>query len=195
MRTIAITYTDQVQVIRNAIYDGTNGAEIVAQFSGTVVTDTGSVLVYTSQGEDYTCPLNNRIFWSAMDASNGAGPDLIPFPWKVLTEPVTGTGTAYAFVTVTGTGSVPASLLGGVQTVDVTLSPVSGGQGRALSGTVYTPLVSLRGAPNILSGHSISNLLPPLPLSATSARVTVISGVASLAGGVIYVVAQQLRTV
>lgn len=196
MSTITTTYVDQIQVLRNAVYDGTNGLEIVSNFGGSVVLDTGTALTYSSQGEEYTCPVGQRIFWSAPDASNGFGPDLVPFPWVIYSPAVSGAPAAtYALVTVTGTGSVPASLLGAVQTVDVTLAPVAGGQGRTLSGTVYTPLVTMRGAPNVLSGHGISNAVPPLPLSATSTRVTVISGIASLAGGVVHVVAQQLRTV
>lgn len=196
MSTITTTYTDQVSVIRNAIYNGTNGVEILANFGGSVVSDDGTTLVYASLGEEYTAHLGDRVFWSAVDASNGAGPDLLTFPWVVYSPTVSGApAPVYALVTVTGSAGVPASLLGAVQQVDVTLSPVAGGSGRILSGTTYTPVVSLRGAPNILSGHSISNLVPPLPLSATSTRVTVISGAASLAGGIVHVIAQQLRTV
>lgn len=195
MIPITLQLTDQVQVLRSAFYDGTNGTELVSQFGGTVISDTGSLLTYQSQGEEYACPVGQRIFWSSPDASNGYGPDLVPFPWKVLPAPVTGSGATYALITVTGTGSVPASLLGAVQTVDVTLAPVAGGEGRTLSDTVYTPIVTLRGAPNVVSGHSVSNLIPPLPLSATSTRVTVISGAASLAGGIVHVVAQQVRAV
>lgn len=194
MRTIT-TYIDQVRVLRSATYDGTNGTEIVNQFGASVLSDTGTVLTYLDNGEEFACPLGQRIFWSDSSAGSGFGTDLIPFPWKVLPDPVTGTGAAYALVTVTGSASVPASLLGGVQTIDVTLAPVAGGLGRTLSGTVFTPLVSLRGAPNIISGHSISNLIPPIPLSATSSRVTVISGAASLTGAIVYVVAQQVRAV
>lgn len=187
---MSITTTDQFRVVRSAPYDGTNGSELLAEFGGVLVSDTGTLLTFTAAETEYEVAVGERIFWGGPDAFDEVRADLRVFPWATLP----GAGLSYHLTTVTGSGAIPASLLGGTQNITVNLAPVAGGAGAVLSGTNYTPITDLRGTPTILSGHAISST-PPLPLSSTQVRVTVQSAAASLAGGSVFVVAQQLQTV
>lgn len=185
---------DQVHILRSTVYDGVNGEEIVAQFNGTIIEDTGTLLRYYDEGGSYSAALGDRVFWTSTEQSAGAQPELFPFPWRLWPETTSVPVTGYALVTVTGSAAVPASLLGGQQTLTVNLGPVAGGEGAVLSGTVYTPVADLRGAPNIISGHGIVTGGVSV-VSPSQVQVVVQSGIGSLAGGTAYVVAQQLQIV
>lgn len=188
---MSLVTTDQFRIVRSAAYDGTNGAEIISQFSGILDSDDGTLLRFHAMETTepiFEVPVGWRVIWGGTDAFEEIAPTIRPFPWAVV--PLA--GAAYKFVTVTGTGAIPASLLGGTQNLTVNLLPVAGGAGATLNSAVYTPITDLRGAPNILSGHAVTTG-GVLPLSATQVRVTVQSGVASLAGGSVFVVAQQLQ--
>lgn len=137
----------------------------------------------------YEVEIGERVFWSGGGAFDGNSVELLPFPWREL-PPVTGGD--QRFVTVTGTAEVQGSILGETQEILVNLDPVEGGEGYGMDGTMYTPLVSLRGAPGVLSGHAIDGVEV---LDADTIRVTVISDVGSFNGGRIWAVAQQLQTV
>lgn len=154
-----------------------------------LVSDDGNILRFTVQDQPfptYEVEIGERVFWSGGGAFDGNSPDLLPFPWVEL--PLV-TGGPQRFVTVTGTAEVQASLDGETQEILVTLEPVDG---YGMDGTMFIPMVSLRGAPGVLSGHAIdgAEVLDP-----DTIRVTVISDVGSFNGGRIYAVAQQLQTV
>jgi hypothetical protein len=190
---VSLVTTDQFRIVRSAPYDGTNGTELLSQFQGVLVSDSGTLLRFYAQGDPetvYEVPVGWRILWGGPDAFEEVAETIRAFPWAVV--PLA--GASYRLVTVTGTGAIPASLLGGQQNITVNLAPVHGGAGATLNSSVYTPIADMRGTPTILSGHAIVSA-PPLPLSSTQVRVTVQSAAASLAGGSVFVVAQQLQTV
>lgn len=135
----------------------------------------------------YEVEIGERVFWSGGGAFDGNSVELLPFPWRELP-----TGVDQRFVTVTGTAEVQGSLAGETQDILVNLEPVDGGEGYTMSGIMYTPQVSLRGAPGVLTGHAIDGVEV---LDADTVRVTVISDVGSFNGGRIWAVAQQLQTV
>lgn len=187
---MAIVTTDQVRIVRSAPYDGLNGMEIVTEAELDFVSDDGNILRFTVPDQPfpvYEVEVGEKVFWSGGGAFDGNSVELLPFPWRVLPE----TGDQ-RFVTVTGTAEVQGSILGATQEINVTLEPVDGGDGFTLVGNVYTPLVSLRGAPGVLTGHGIWAVEV---LDSDTVHVTVKSDVGSFDGARIYVVAQQLQTV
>jgi len=82
-----------------------------------------------------------------------------------------------------GSTAVTASVGGSAgRDFDVTLSP-------AMSSTDYVPVVSLRGAPGIISGHGI---VGAAVIDADTVRVTVASAALSLSGASVHVIAYEL---
>lgn len=75
-----------------AIYDGTNGAEIVAEFQGDVISDDGATLVYADGGftePAYTATVGQYARWDAYRGESAAQPavdeqDLPTFPTMVV---------------------------------------------------------------------------------------------------------------
>lgn len=187
---MALTTTDQVRVVRSAVYDGLNGMEIVTTAQLDFVSDDGNILRFTVPDQPfpvYEVEVGERVFWSGGGAFDGNSVELLPFPWRELP-----TGVDQRFVTVTGTAEVQGSLLGETQVINVTLSPVEGGDGFGMDGTMYTPMVSLRGAPGVLTGHGIDEVTV---LDADTVQVTVMSDVGSFDGARLWAVAHQLQTV
>lgn len=178
------TYTDQIPIIRAALYDGTNEDEILANFGAVKISEVGGVLTYAAIGTvtpTWTANVGQYLHWSGTSPNEAFASDtLLPFPFI---HPSFG-GNASLF-TVTGSANIPGSVLGATQQITVTLSA-------AMTNTNFTPMVFLRGAPNILSGHAVTTGGVTI-LSTSSVRVTIQSGVASLAGGSIFVVAQEVR--
>lgn len=171
-------FLDQVSVIRTAKYDGTNAAQIVAEFGAIVISETGGVLTYadTGSGPFYTANLNDYIHWSGPGSSSTFAVSApLAFPYVVLP--------LKALFTVTGSTAVPASTLGGAQNLTVNLS------GSLAAG--YVPLVFLRGAPNILGGHAVTGVNV---VDGDTVTVHIQSNPLSLSGGSVFVVAQEVRT-
>lgn len=137
---------------RNAIYDGTNGAEIVAQF-GDLVSDDGETLVFTDTGFpllEFTATVGQVISWGVEFAegagTNGFGAEFLgKLPNVVIPDrPVK--------VTRSGKGSLVEKALGGTQDVTVTLdSPMP-------SSSWVPDFVTILGAPGLagLGGHGIT---------------------------------------
>lgn len=154
-------------------YDGTNGAAIVAQFTGcTFTSDTGGQLDFvdsyanpqTFHTGDVLLRINGGAFGGAI-----IGGSLAPAGYRYLAEA--------SLAASSGSASVPASLLGQTAVYNVGLSP-------AMPSTDYVAFPQLLGAPNIVSGHSI---LSHTIVDEDTVQVTVQSGAASLAGASVYV--------
>lgn len=178
-----LTKYDQVSVIRAAQYDGTNATELTAEFGAVVISEVAGVLTYADSISDptYTVSVGEYVHWSGIGSSfTFASPTLLAFPYTVV--PLA------SLRTVTGSGNISASLLGGPQNIGVNLS------GALAAG--YIPLVFLRVppsiAPSVLSGHAVTGVTVD---DADTVTVHIQSGVGSLAGGQVYVVAQETRTV
>lgn len=160
-------------VQRNEVaqYDGTNGADVVAGLSGaTFASDTGSVLTfdeggstYTANAGDYILRSNNNVF-SGVYGSMSAAVLFVAVPAPELVH------------AVGGPVSVPASVLGQTQPYTVNLPT-------AMPSTDYAVVAELRGAPNIVSGHSV---LSVTIVDEDTVSVSVQSGAASLAGASLY---------
>lgn len=190
---MALVINDRVSIIRVAQYDGTNAVDLLAQFSSEVVSEIGGVLTYRPVGDlvnVYTANIGDYIHWTSETdgTQNFVTTAPLDFPYVSLADPGAGIASVADF-TVTGSAAIPASLLGGTQTIDVTLSGT-------MSGTDFVPLVFMRVGPSILpsvlSGHGISSAVP---LDASTVRVIVRSGAASLAGASLFVVARETRVV
>lgn len=182
--------TDQVRIVRSAVYDGLNGTEIITEAELDLVSDDGNILRFTVPGQPfpvYEVEIGERVFWSGGGAFDGNSVELLPFPWRELPM-----GVDQRFVTVTGTAEVQGSVLGETQEINVNLEPVEGGDGFGMDGTGYTPIVSLRGAPGVLTGHGIQNVEI---VDADTILVTVASDVGSFDGARLYAVAHQLQNV
>lgn len=182
--------TDQVRVVRSAVYDGLNGAEIITEAELDLVSDDGNILRFTVPGQPfpvYEVEIGERVFWSGGGAFDGNSVELLPFPWREL--PL---GVDQRFVTVTGSAEVQGSVPGETQEILVNLEPVEGGNGFMLEGIVYTPVVALRGHPGVLAGHAISGVEI---VDSDTIRVTVISDVGSFDGARIWAVAHQLQDI
>lgn len=82
--------TTLVRAVRAAQYDGTNGVEICAAFSGVIVSDTGTVLTFHPQDEpsvEHVANVGTWIFWQDVagpQAVVGTGATLLPFPFVVV---------------------------------------------------------------------------------------------------------------
>lgn len=187
-------YRDLAYIIRAAQYDGSNAVDILSQFNAERVSESGGVLTYRTVGDPFntfTANTGDYIHWSSStDASQSfAIPTLLPFPYVPIPTGSAAPPVVYTDFVVTGSAAIPASALGGTQVIDVTLSGT-------MSGTNFVPAVFMRVGPSILpsvlSGHGISSAVP---LNATTVRVTVRSGLASLAGASLFVVARETRVV
>lgn len=170
-----------------ALYDGTNGASIVAGLNGSVfISDTGSVLTFTDHNFTTQTVLSGRyvvrgvgqyggIITAAQFAPNsGEYRNLTDFVKGLI--PATIVTKLQQHGNASGLVSVPASLGGQTQNYDVTITPSIPADQLA----TVRPDAWLRGAPNIISGHCITQI--PTVVNATTVRVRVQSGAASLAG-------------
>jgi hypothetical protein len=169
----------QVHAIYAAQYDGTNAAEIVAEFNAIVISETGGTLTYADDefSQTYTVDEGQWVHWVGLTSSETFVQDtLLDFPYTAIP--------LKSLFTVTGSGAIPASTLGGQQNITVNLdSPLQAG---------YVPLIFLRGAPNVLGGHTV---LGHTIVDEDTVTVHIQSAALSLSGGSVFVVAQELRTV
>jgi hypothetical protein len=162
-------------------YDGGNAAAIVAAMQATLIADNGVVMtVEVTGGITYNLNVNDWVVYTINGGTTVI--NVLPTPefmnfYAEFVEP--GGIDSVTFTQAYGSVSVPASLLGQTQNYDVSLS-------EAMPSADYVPIASLRGAPNILQGHSI---LSVTPLDVDTVRVQVQSGAASLAGATIHVTA------
>lgn len=181
---MTVTFSPIVLGLEFALYDGTNGAELIAELVGSTFTsDVAGVLTFDDHQpleQQYTAPW--YIFRTADGLFGGAG--ATPDGYLKLAEIVQRyAADGVELVQSVGTASVPASLLGNSGAdYDVTISP-------AQPSAEFVPIAQLRGAPTILYGHSI---LSATVIDADTVRVRVQSAAASLAGASILVTAHGL---
>lgn len=179
---MSVTWVPFVLKREYAVYDGTNGAALIAAFPGCVLdSDTGSQLdFHNATSEPFTLLVGEALSRTAEGALDGAwtGPNVAAL--SALPNLVAGFAPEVTLVQSVGVESVPASLLGNPGAdYDVDLDA-------PMPSLAYAAVCELRGAPNIVSGHSI---LSHSILSVDQVRVRVQSGAASLAGATIHVTA------
>lgn len=174
-----------VTVFYGEQYTGSNGSALVNGIGGSLVSDDGTTLKFF--GPDSTfCQLavGDWAVWftnPGIQMLGGQANNVYTAQYVNLAAAIASyapTGSASTLIQSSGGPvAIPASVLGQTANYDVTMSP-------ALPNTSYKPIAHLKGAPTIVSGHSI---LAVTVLSTTQVRVQVQSAAASLAGAGVYV--------
>lgn len=168
---------DIFQKFSAEMYDGSNGTTVAAIVNCTVVSDNGTTLVIvSSQYDQYTLQLNDWIIWAVTSGSPGITSILPDGIFQEIYFP------APDLITATGSTPVPGLSPGGSQDVDVTMSP-------AMSNVDYVPIAMLRGTPAVLQGHSIASVSV---MDETTVRVVVQSTAGSISGSSVDVIAHEL---
>lgn len=175
------TPTPVVNKIESFLYNGSNGADIVAEFPGmSFVSESGGTLHYLDpDSTPGTLDTGDRM---VRVAGSGYGSKVDPTGWPAQWREIADLVTSFAppapaLIKASGSTSVPASTAGQTDTYDVTLNA-------SMPGTDYAFFPQLRGAPTIISGHAI---LSATIIDEDTVRVTVQSGVLSLAGSSVFV--------
>lgn len=160
-----------------AQYNGSNGADICAEFASTFDFDNGTIVRFLD-GDSVQHDVTNGQWVVWIGTSFFAVLSSLPEePYKQL---VTVADLAnVSLVHAVGTTSVPASLAGQTQSYNVNFSP-------AMPSTDYVYVAKLIGPPDVLSGHGI---LSHSIVDADTVSVSVQSGAASLSGASVEVTA------
>lgn len=183
MSAMTAVFVPYMQGVEACQYLSGNGAELVAQLAGSTFTsDTGGVLTFTDQGSNVQVYNSGTILYRGADEVFAGSGDPGAQYFKLIEIIQANAASGVQLVTRRGSVAIPASTLGQTANYDVTLDG-------AMPSTPYYPTQEKRGAPTIISGHS---LLSMTVLSATQVRLQVQSAPASLAGCTFHVQAQAL---